>query len=111
MDNKKNDKYYAKKAIEQISAINKYINGKSYEVFLLDDELIDAVMFRLVQMVESIKNISTNFKENNPQIPWGDIIGFRNGIVHEYGKTDYITVYEIATKDINNLKEVLETIE
>ena len=58
MDNKKNDKYYAEKAIEQI-----------------------------------------------------DIIGFRNGIVHEYGKTDYKTVYETITQDINELKEVLKLIQ
>ena len=31
MDNKKNDTYYAEKAIEQIDIIEKYINGKSYE--------------------------------------------------------------------------------
>ena len=71
MDNKKNDKYYAEKAIESINAITKYINGKSYEEFLSDCELIDAIMFRIVQMIENAKNLSVNFKENNPQIPWG----------------------------------------
>ena len=89
MDNKKDDKYYAQKAIENISTIQRYISGKSYEEFLSDEELIDAVMFRLIQTIENIKNIGAAFKENNPQIPWGDIIGFRNGIVHEYGKTDF----------------------
>ena len=108
MDNKKNDKYYAEKAIEQIDIIAKYISGKSYEQFVIDDELIDAIMFRLIQMVEYVKNISSEFKNDNPQIPWGDIIGFRNGIVHEYGKTDYKTVYETITQDINELKEVLK---
>ncbi|MBO4667366.1 MAG: DUF86 domain-containing protein [Bacilli bacterium] len=111
MDNIKTDKYYAEKAIEHINAISNYMTAKSYEQFVSDGELIDAVMFRLVQMIENIKNISSDFKEGNSQIPWGDIIGFRNGIVHEYGKTDYVTVYETATKDIYDLKEVLETID
>ena len=110
MDNKKDDKYYAQKAIENISTIQRYINGKSYEEFLSDEELIDAVMFRLTQTIENIKNIGAAFKENNPQIPWGDIIGFRNGIVHEYGKTDFLTVYETAANDIRSLKEALQTI-
>ena len=109
MDNKKNDKYYAEKAIEQIDIIAKYISGKSYEQFVIDDELIDAIMFRLIQMVEYVKNISSEFKNDNPQIPWGDIMGFRNGIVHEYGKTDYSTVYEIVSRDIYQLKELFET--
>lgn len=110
MDNRKDDKYYAEKAIQQIDAIRKYISGKSYDDFVSDEELIDAVMFRLVQMIENIKNISNDFKASHPNIAWGDIIGFRNGIVHDYGKTDYITVYETITKDIYDLKKVLETI-
>lgn len=39
-----------------------------------------------------------------------DSMGFRNGIVHKYGETDYLTVYETITKDIYDLKEFLETI-
>ena len=107
MDNRKNDKYYSEKAIESIDAIERYVGAKTYDEFLEDDELIDAVMFRLVQMIENIKNLSASFKDNNPQIPWGDVIGFRNGIVHEYGKTDYSTVYETITSDIFELREVL----
>lgn len=110
MDNKKGDKYYAQKAIESISTIQRYISGKSYEEFLSDEELIDAVMFKLIQTIENIKNISPSFKETNPQIPWTGIVGFRNGIVHDYGKTDFLTVYETATNDIGPLKETLQTI-
>ena len=109
MDNNKNDKYYASKANENIATIQKYIGNKSYEEFLADDELIDAIMFRLIQLVENIKNISQRFKTENPQIPWNKIVGFRNSIVHEYGKTDYTIVYEVITKDLDSLKEVLLT--
>ncbi len=51
-----------------------------------DIKTIDATMFRLQQMVEKIKGLSKESKELHKDIPWGDIIGFRNGIVHEYGK-------------------------
>ena len=110
MDNKKNDKYFAEKAVEQILIVEKYVGNKSYEEFMSDDQLVDAIMFRLVQMIENIKNISLEFKENNPQIPWGKIMGFRNGIVHEYGNTDYTIVYEVVMNNIKPLKNVLETL-
>lgn len=110
MDNIKNDKYYAYKIVENINAINKYVAGKSYDEFISDGELIDAVMFRFVQLIENIKNISTNFKEKHSNIPWREIIGFRNGIVHEYGETDYTIVYETATGDLNILKEIFENL-
>ena len=111
MDNRKTDKYFAEKAVEQINIVEKYVHEKNYEDFLGDDQLIDAVMFRLVQMVENVKNISSEFKNDNPQIPWGKIVGFRNGIVHEYGKTDYTIVYEVITKNLSSLKEVLKQVQ
>ena len=110
MDNKKNDGYYAQKAIENIVAIQNYLADKSYDEFLSDNELIDAIMFRLIQLVENIRKVSQEFKDNNPQIPWGKIIGFRNGIVHEYGNTDYEIVYETITQNLNELKDLFETI-
>ena len=104
MDNIKGDKYFAKKAIENINSIKNYVANKSYEEFVKDEQLVDAVMFRLIQLVENIKCISSSFKSNNSQIPWGKIIGFRNGIIHEYGMTDYQIVFETIT---NNLDELL----
>ena len=59
-------------------------------------------------MVKKIKNLSVEFKEIHTEIPWGLIIGFRNGIVHEYGKTDYTTIYEVVTRDVYKLKELFE---
>ena len=110
MDNKKDDKHYASKSIEHITLIQKYSNNLTYEEFMSDQKLNDSIMFRLVQLIENVKNISEDFKNEHPQIPWGDIIGFRNGIVHEYGLTDYHDVYNILDDDIKELKKVLEEI-
>ena len=107
MDNVKNDPYFAKKAIEQIEVIEKYIDNVSYEEFLGDIELLDAIMFRLIQLIENVKNISEQFKSEHRNIPWGNIIGFRNGIIHEYGETNYEIVYQTITNDLLSLKEVL----
>ncbi len=51
MDNFKDDKYYAEKIIDNINAIEKYVKDINYEHFLNDGELIDAVMFRFVQLI------------------------------------------------------------
>ena len=107
MVNLKNDLYFAKKAIEQIEVIEKYIDNISYQEFVGDIELLDAIMFRIIQLIENVKNISEQFKSKHPNIPWGKIIGFRNGIVHEYGETNYEIVYQTITNDLSPLKEVL----
>ena len=82
--------------------------GSEYEKFIDDEMLIDACMFRLVQIAENIKGISDDFKEAHSSVPWRQIVGFRNGVVHDYGKTDYSIVYEILSNDIYKLKFELE---
>ena len=108
MDNQKNDRYYIEKVIENINAVIKYTKELSYIDFVSNPIIIDATMFRLVQMVENIMHISKEYKEKHYSIKWGQIIGFRNGIVHDYGKTDYSIVYEIISSDIYKLKNDLE---
>lgn len=108
MDNIKNDNYFINKIFEEIDIIQKYVDKKTYEEFISDTLVVDAVMFRLVQMIENINDLSIEYRDSHPNIPWGEIIGFRNGIVHEYGETDFVTVYEIVTKDLKTLKEQLD---
>ena len=107
MDNIKSDKYYIKQVLDDIDKIIKYTSNVSYDDFIDDEQLIDAILFRLIQMTENIKKLSTSFKEEYNSISWNDIVGFRNRIVHDYGKTDYTIVYEVVSNDIPKLKETL----
>ena len=107
MNNFKNDDYYIRKVIENIDVISLYTKGVSYDEFRQSALIIDAVMFRLVQMAENIVRISANYKEQHSNIEWTKIIGFRNKIVHDYGKTNYILVYEVICKTIIDLKNEL----
>jgi len=86
MDNIKSDDYYINLAKNDIEKILQYTKDINYEDFVSDDQLIDAVMFRLIQLVENIKKISASFKEKHNNIEWNEIVGFRNRIVHDYGK-------------------------
>ncbi len=107
MDNIKNDKYFIDQILNDINKIIKYTDNVSYDDFINDEQLIDAVLFRLIQMTENIKKLSASFKEKYNEISWNDIVGFRNRIVHDYGKTDYSVVYEVVSNDIPDLKEAL----
>ena len=109
MDNIKTDAYYIAKALQNIEMIIQYTENLNFDDFSTDEKLIDAVMFRLVQMVENINRISKEYKEGHAEIKWGKIVGFRNGIVHEYDYTNYSIVYEIIQKDILELKQLFES--
>lgn len=107
MNNIKSDEYYKNIIITDIDKILHYSRGISYDDFINDEQLIDAVLFRLIQITENIKKLSIEFREKEKDINWNEIIGFRNRIVHDYGKTDYSIVYEIVANDLELLKEKL----
>ncbi len=106
----KSDGFYIRKALTEIEIIINYTKDITFEEFVNDVKTIDASMFRLQQMCEHIKNISIAFKDQHKEIHWSHIIGFRNRIVHEYGKTDYTTVFEIITFGIYELKSLFEKV-
>lgn len=104
MTNIKDDKYYSEKVLEHIEKVDAYVGNKSYEEFISNQSVVDATMFRLIQVVENIKRLTMEFKASMPNINWANITGFRNRIVHEYGETDYKVVYSVATVDCAQLK-------
>ena len=64
-------------------------------------------MFHLIQISENARRLSDDYKTNNPTIPWLDIYGLRNRIVHDYGNVVLNIVYETLTKDIPALEKQL----
>lgn len=48
------------------------------------------------------------FKTEHSRIPWGDVYGLRNRIVHDYGMVDLHIIYMTLVKDIPALKNNLE---
>ena len=65
-----------------------------------DAELRDATMYRLQTVAESTQRLSAAFKEAHPEIPWRDIAGFRNQVVHAYLTVDLDIVWDIVQRDV-----------
>lgn len=55
-------------------------------------------MFRFIQISENLKRVSNELRELNNQIPWSQVIGLRNKIVHEYGRIDLTIIYDVLKK-------------
>ncbi len=108
MNNHKDDEYYVEKIITAIEFIIKHMEGVSFQAFSKNEILQDSMSFRMVQIHEHAKNLTDAFKMKHEDIPWGDIAGLRNRIVHDYGSVDYNLVYDTLTEDIPALLEVLK---
>ena len=106
----KTNEYYLKKMEENVDFIMEHMNGVTKEHLEADPVLQDSMMLRLVQISENAKNLTEDFREHNAQIPWTDIYGLRNRIVHDYGNVDLQIVYDTLTRDINEVKKFIEEV-
>ena len=107
MDNKKNDEYYLKKIEYHFNRINEIMNGVCYDAYVTNNDIQDMTMFNIIQISENVRQLSDKYKQDNPNIPWQDIYGLRNRIVHDYGNVVLDIVYDTLTKDIPILRKIM----
>ena len=64
----------------------------------------DAVIRQLEIVGEASRQIPSSIKMKFPDIPWRDINGMRNKLVHEYFAVDRETVWNVLNLELSNLK-------
>ncbi len=93
--------------LEAIEAIDRYaIQG---EIAFKEQELIQVWMVHQLQIVgEAVNALSKETLRRYPDIPWVQIIGFRNLVVHEYFRVSPNLVWSIVRNNIPPLKLTIE---
>ena len=80
-------------------AIAGFIQGQDLERFRANLQLRSAVVHQLMIIGEAAARLSPELRQCHPEIPWLDIRGFRNIIVHNYFGIDWEEVWRSATED------------
>lgn len=106
----KNDKVYLLHIIEEINKIEKSIDSKDKSAFLSDVDIIDATVRRIEIIGEATKNISRKLKDKHPNIEWKKIAGTRDILIHAYFSVDNDLIWDIITKDLKVLKDMITNI-
>ncbi|MEM6804134.1 MAG: HepT-like ribonuclease domain-containing protein [Bacteroidota bacterium] len=82
--------------LDSSSKIKKFVEDhENADSFHEDIETFDAVLLNFVIIGESVARLSEEVKEENSHIPWRQIKGFRNFVVHDYFGVDAEEVWEI----------------
>ena len=68
----------------------------------------DAVIRNLQTLAESSQRLSSEIKGTEQQIPWRDLVGFRNVIVHGYLGVDLGAVWLVVEQDLPALSEAVK---
>ena len=102
----RNDVERLRDILEAINNIEKYASqGK--QVFE-QNELIQVWIVHHLQIIgEASAAMSRSLIEDNPEIPWRDIIDFRNILVHEYFRVDTKIVWTVVKRELPQLKTTI----
>lgn len=108
MRNVKDDAYYIGRLKKDMDFITAHMKDKSEADFADDEVLQDSMCFRLIQISENARKLTDGFRARRADVPWGDVYGLRNRIVHDYGTVDLRVVYVTLVRDIPLLAAALE---
>ena len=81
----------------------KYTDGVERTAFFSDEMRLDATLRRIELIGESANRVPQEIRNANPHIPWGDIIGARNRLIHDYDRIKEDVVWEIVQTGVPDL--------
>ena len=108
-------KLYLRDIVDAIEDIEQFVEGVSFEAFKRDDMRSSAVIRKFEIIGEATKNVPESIKQRYASIPWGDMAGMRDRLIHFYFGVKYDLVWNTIKNDIPQVKlsinKILEDLE
>jgi uncharacterized protein with HEPN domain len=88
-----------------------FVKGLSYEDFQEDKKTLYAVIRTIEVMGEAAKNLPISIQKKYPEIPWKEIRGMRNKLIHEYFGVDTGVIWKTVQEDFPLLKKQIKKVQ
>jgi uncharacterized protein with HEPN domain len=107
---KRRDPDYLNDIREAIDRILTYTADLTYQQFMEDIKTQDAVVRNLEIIGEATKNLSVSVRKSHSTVPWKDLTGIRDKMIHHYFGINYEIVWTIAKEELAGLLPQIERI-
>ena len=107
---KKDISFYVFIMLESISYIRDFIKDVEWEDFKCNTLVQDAVLRRITIIGEATKSVPDRVRSRYSDVPWKNIAGTRDKVVHDYNHVDLAVVWEIISVDLLPFEDRLKVI-
>ena len=108
---KKDPGVFLEHILDSIELIESYSKEKTERDLMESVGLQDQIIRRIEIIGEAVKNLPEDLRRDHPEVPWRDMAGMRDIVVHQYLGVDLEFVWQAATKDFPEPKAKIQKIQ
>jgi uncharacterized protein with HEPN domain len=99
---------YLKDILAAIESIESFIAGMNLDTFYTDDKTTSAVIRKLEIIGEAVKQIPEELRQKHSRVPWKEMAGMRDKLIHFYFGVDHQLVWKTITERLPQVKQEIE---
>lgn len=103
----RSERLYLRDMVDAIDRVFDY-TAQGRRAFLADRKTQDAVIKNIQVIGEAVRGVSPTTREAHPEIPWADIAGMRDRLVHGYYRVDLNVVWDVVDNDLSGFRAALQ---
>ncbi len=101
---------YLKDILDAMEAIETFVEGMSFEEFIKDDKTVSAVIRKFEIIGEATKGVPDEIRQKYSDVPWREMAGMRDKLIHFYFGVDYELVWKTVKNRIPQVKPLIEEV-
>ncbi len=107
---KRDNKLFLKDIYKSCEYILEFIEGMDFDEFKVDEKTLSAVIRKFEIIGESVRYLPDRIKENYSNVPWKEMAGMRDRLIHGYFGIDYNIIWDTIKRKIPNLISIISQI-